>query len=276
MFDTCNVKDGHVYGLDFHIDRILSSAAKARIDTSKLSKERMRQIILSTISASKRSDDIFVRYWLSAGRGDFGVSSSGCDGGSQFYVMVHKDVHNHDDTETRVPRRAVSISTSSIPEKPPLLATTKSNNYMINAIVALEAERLGGDFGLQIDAESDTILESSVSCVAIVNRHGCLVTPTFDRVLPSTTLKRLIDEYVPDLIERGVLNDFCQRDVPVREVIESREMFEFGGGWVHPVVSLDELPIGDGKPGPVFDEICNLMVSELSNKKYLDSIPLDS
>ena len=190
MFDTCNVKDGHVYGLDFHIDRILSSATKARIDTSKLSKERMRQIILSTISASKRSDDIFVRYWLSAGRGDFGVSSSGCDGGSQFYVMVHKDVHNHDDTETRVPRRAVSISTSSIPEKPPLLATTKSNNYMINAIVALEAERLGGDFGLQIDVDSDTILESSVSCVAIVNRHGCLVTPTFDRVLPSTWCSR--------------------------------------------------------------------------------------
>ena len=52
---------GQVYGLDFHIDRILSSAAKAQIDTSKLSKERMRQIILSTISASKRSDDIFVR-----------------------------------------------------------------------------------------------------------------------------------------------------------------------------------------------------------------------
>ena len=191
VFDTCNVKDGQVYGLDFHIDRILSSATKARIDTSKLSKERMRQIILSTISASKRSDDIFVRYWLSAGRGDFGVSSSGCDGGSQFYVMVHKDVHNHDDTETRVPRRAVSISTSSIPEKPPLLATTKSNNYMINAIVALEAERLGGDFGLQIDVDSDTILESSVSCVAIVNRHGCLVTPTFDRVLPSTWCSRL-------------------------------------------------------------------------------------
>ena len=273
MFDTCNVKDGNVYGLDFHIDRILSSAAKARIDTSKLSKERMKRIILSTISASKRRDDIFVRYWLSAGRGDFGVSSSGCDGGSQFYVMVHKDVHNHNDVETRVPRRAVSVSTSSIPEKPPLLATTKSNNYMINAIVALEAERLGGDFGLQIDAESDTILESSVSCVALVNRHGSLVTPTFDRVLPSTTLKRLIDEFVPDLIRRGVIKDFSQRDVPVREVIESKEMFEFGGGWVHPVVSLDNLPIGDGKPGPVFDEICDLMVRELDNERHLDAIP---
>ena len=188
-------------------------------------------------------------------------------------IIVHKDVHNHNDVETRVPRRAVSVSTSSIPEKPPLLATTKSNNYMINAIVALEAERLGGDFGLQIDAESDTILESSVSCVALVNRHGSLVTPTFDRVLPSTTLKRLIDEFVPDLIRRGVIKDFFQRDVPVREVIESKEMFEFGGGWVHPVVSLDNLPIGDGKPGPVFDEICDLMVRELDNERHLDAIP---
>lgn len=270
MFDTCNVKDGKVYGLDFHIDRILNSATKARIDTSKLSKEKMKQIILSTISASEKTHDIFVRYWLSAGRGDFGVSPTGCDGGSQFYVMVHKDVHNHNEIETRTSRRAVSIPTSSIPEKPPLLATTKSNNYMINAIVALEAEKLGGDFGLQIDSVSDTILESSVSCVAIVNRHGALVTPKFDRVLPSTTLKRLIDEYVPNLVQTGVLTDFAQRDVHIREVLEAKEMIEFGGGWVHPVVSLDKLPIGDGEPGPVFDKICDLMVGELENERYVD------
>ena len=57
---------------------------------------------------------------------------------------------------------------------------------MINAIVALEAERLGGDFGLQIDGVGHDI-GVLLSCVAIVNLHCCLVTPTFDRVLPSTT-----------------------------------------------------------------------------------------
>ena len=31
MFDTCNVKAGRAYGLDFHLDRLLRSASLARI-----------------------------------------------------------------------------------------------------------------------------------------------------------------------------------------------------------------------------------------------------
>ena len=78
VFDTCHVEDGHAFGLSMHLDRLLSSARQARILPAAdaelppaFEKESLRSIILQTIAATGRRDGVFVRYWCSAGRGDF-------------------------------------------------------------------------------------------------------------------------------------------------------------------------------------------------------------
>jgi branched-subunit amino acid aminotransferase/4-amino-4-deoxychorismate lyase len=159
VFDTCNVVQGRCYGLDFHLDRLLSSAFAARIEMrheghdipTSVAKEHLKQVVLQTIAASGRHDGIFVRYWLSAARGDFMVSPRKClamseyegplsspeIGGAQFYCMVHeggsrdKALAAADGiTEALVPHDAV-------PHKPPLLANTKTNNYLLNALTSM-------------------------------------------------------------------------------------------------------------------------------------------
>lgn len=68
VFDTCNVHNDRAYGLDFHLDRLLRSAATARIEHNT-TKESLRDIILATIAAGGRKNgDAFAKYWLSAGR----------------------------------------------------------------------------------------------------------------------------------------------------------------------------------------------------------------
>lgn len=70
VFDTCNVHGGRAYGLHFHLDRFLKSAATARIEHG-YTKEDLRGIILATIAAGGRpkgGSDAFAKFWLSAGR----------------------------------------------------------------------------------------------------------------------------------------------------------------------------------------------------------------
>lgn len=70
VFDTCNVHNGRAYGLHFHLDRFLKSAATARVEHS-YTKEALRDIILATIAAGgrpKEGNNAFAKFWLSAGR----------------------------------------------------------------------------------------------------------------------------------------------------------------------------------------------------------------
>ena len=148
---------------------------------------------------------------------------------------------------------------------------TKSNNYMINAIVALEAERLGGDFGLQIDAELDTILSCELCCdrestrlfgdTHIRSRSAEYHTETFDWRVRTGSYRTWCAE------------GFCQRDVPVREVIESGDVRVWW--WLGSSGGVIGRTADWGRAAGVW-RVCNLMVSELSNEQYLDSIPLDS
>lgn len=121
VFDTANVAGGRAFGLTMHLDRLLGSARQARIlDEAGASleyRESLRSIILQTIAATGRRDGVFVRYWLSVGRGDFGISPSALRSGPTFYCVAHEDTHSADEP------RGLTACVVPTPLKPPLLAT---------------------------------------------------------------------------------------------------------------------------------------------------------
>mmetsp|Transcript_38878 Transcript_38878/g.51233 ORF Transcript_38878/g.51233 Transcript_38878/m.51233 type:complete len:334 (+) Transcript_38878:93-1094(+) len=266
VFDTCNVAAGQAYGLGMHLDRLQLSAKRARIEPS-FTQQEMKDIILHTLAATGRRDGIFCRYWLSAGRGDFAVTPKQCVGGSSFYVMVHawsnKDFLSGGTEEWVV----------SVPAKPSLLATMKSNNYMINALTAMESEDKGGMLGLQVDAQG-RLLESAIANVAIVDQDGWLRTPCFDEILSGTTVARALDLAQP-LVEKGVLQGTAVGDIQLEEASSSKEMLGFGGGGVWPIRKLNGQAIGSGQPGPVYNKLRELLLQDFHNPKYLDKIPYE-
>jgi 4-amino-4-deoxychorismate lyase len=250
VFDTAMIVHGMLYQLDAHLERFLRSAEMARIPLP-LPPEQLRQIIIDTAAASAQRH-ASVRYWLSVGPGGFGLSSAECVG-SSFYVMIFRETTYPESYYTK----GMKVITSTVPIKPPLFARIKSNNYLPNVLVVLEARDQGADNGIFID-ERGLVGESSNMNVAFVTRDGVLRHPAFDAILTGITVQRLLS-LARRLIAQGDLRDIVVGDVAVEEGRAAAEMMLVGSSIkVAPVVEWDGRPIGDGQPGPITRKLLDL------------------
>lgn len=243
VFDTAAIVDGMLYQLEPHLQRLLRSAEMARIPLP-CEPDQLRRIIIDTAAASGQRH-ASVRYWLSAGPGGFGLSSSECVG-SSFYVMIFRPMPEPE----RFYTAGVRLVTSTVPIKPPFFARVKSNNYLPNVLVLLEARDHGADHGLFLDADG-YVAESSHMNVAFVNSDNVLCHPPYDAILTGITAQRVL-YLARQLVNTGELEGIALRNVPVEEWRAAREMLLLGSSLkVAPVVWWDDQPVGDGSPGPI-------------------------
>eukprot|EP00937_MAST-01D_sp_MAST-1D-sp2_P001730 g1730.t1 len=257
VFDTATLADGKLYRLNVHLDRFLGSAERARIEPP-LPRERMVDAIIATVAASGKRN-AGVRYWLSAGPGDFSISPRACE--PVFTVVVYEafamGAHGAGTAERTVPAHAV-------PLKPPLLAGCKSNNYLLNVLCHMHAVDGGGTFGIQVDADGN-VAEGAIVNAAFVTDGGVLITPPFDRILRGCTMRRALELAAPGgaLVREGLLVGAEQRDVPLAEAKRAREVILMGGDThVVPVVRWDDEPVGDGEVGPVAKRLLEITEAE--------------
>eukprot|EP00904_Undaria_pinnatifida_P001438 jgi/Undpi1/11295/HiC_scaffold_30.g13593.m1 len=276
VFDTCNIHNGRAYGLHFHLDRLLRSAATARIEHNT-TKEALRDIILATIAAGGRKKcDGFAKYWLSAGRGDFMVSPRGC-GGATFYVVV-TDFHGH-------PTEGMDEWVVGVPLKTTLMASCKTNNYLLNALTAMESEDKGGVEGIWVN-KAGNVAETCMGNVAIVDQHDVLRSPHHDgTILAGTTVLRAF-ALAPRLVKDGLLNSFKFDAIRSSDLEEAKEVLILGGGGVTPVVSVNGIAVGDtknaklpeggrAKPGPVFHALKGMLAADMEAQEFTDTIPYE-
>lgn len=228
----------YLYELDQHLDRFLMSASKSNIDPP-FDRESIRSILIQTVSASKcRKGSL--RYWLSAGPGDFQLSPSGCHQ-SSLYAIVIQDL-----SLAPVESRGVKVITSSIPIKHPKFAVTKSVNYLPNVLSKMDAEEAGAFAGIWLDDEG-FVAEGPNMNVAFVTKEKELIMPHFDKILSGCTAKRVLT-LAECLLKEGKLQGIRMQNVTVEEGKKAAEMMLIGSGvLVCPVVQWDEQVIGDGE-----------------------------
>lgn len=200
-------------------------------------RERIRRILIQTVSASKcRKGSL--RYWLSAGPGDFQLSPSGCHQPA-FYAVVIQDQSPFDS-------KGIKVITSSVPIKPPKFATMKSVNYLPNVLSKMEAEENGAYAAIWLESEG-LVAEGPNMNVAFVTKDKELVMPSFDNILSGCTAKRVLT-LAKELVREGKLQGVKVRNVTVDEGKKSDEMMLIGSGiLVRPVIQWDEQVIGDGE-----------------------------
>ncbi len=247
VFDTAAIVQGNLYQLDAHLERFLRSAEMARIPLP-FAPEQLRQIIIDTAAASQWRD-ASVRYWLSAGPGGFSLSPAECVG-SSFYVMIFRGQTYPEAYYTE----GMKVISSTVAIKPPFFARVKSNNYLPNALVVLEAKDHGADNGIFIDARG-FVGESSNMNVAFVTKDGVFRHPKFDAILTGITIERILT-LAKRLVEQGALRDIVIDDVSVEEGRAAAEMMLVGSSIkVAPIVQWDGQPVGAGKPGPIATQL---------------------
>lgn len=225
----------YIYELDGHLDRFLLSASRAKI-TSPFPKSTLSAILIQLTAASNCKKGT-LRYWLSAGPGDFLLSPSGCPT-SAFYAIVI-------DEEFSQCKEGVKVITSTIPMKVPLFATSKNVNYLPNVLSKLEAEEKGAFASIWVD-DDGYVAEGPNVNVGFVTHENELILPFFDKILSGCTAKRLL-ELAPKLVENGRLKSVKTANITVEEAKGAAEMMYIGSTLpVLPIIEWDGKAIGDG------------------------------
>ncbi|KAL9444014.1 hypothetical protein AB3S75_017232 [Citrus x aurantiifolia] len=252
VFDTAIILDGYLYELDVHLDRFLRSAVSARI-SSPFPRSTLRSILVQLTAASQCKKGT-LRFWLTAGPGDFLLSPAGCPT-SAFYAVVIDDDFSQC-------KEGVKVITSSIPMKPRLFATVKNVNYLPNVLAKMEAEDKGASASIWID-EDGYVAEGPNVNVAFITHDKELVLPFFDKILSGCTAKRLL-ELAPKLVEQGRLKSVKTVNLTVDEAKGAAEMMYVGSTLpLLPITVWDEQPIGDGNVGELTMALSDLLWEDM-------------
>ena len=258
IFEYFSVDNGHAYCMELHMSRLKKSAEMISLPLP-FDIDTIRQITLETIAISG-AKSCGVRMFVSRGIGDFACDPTTTTS-SQLYVIVLKK-RIEDTTPPRMLTEGVSAITTHVPLKPGFYAQVKSTDYLLNALVALEAHRNGADFGVWFDHDGH-MTESSTENVVIVTQDGVLKYPSFARMLKGTGLLRGV-QLAKDLVAGGELTGICQTDITQHEVYESAETMMMSSGMVLSIVKFDGRTIGSGKPGPVALRLTELFKKDMT------------
>lgn len=264
IFDTASLANGRVYRLGIHIDRLFTSARLSRLklpfgETEDENRAKITEIVCQTCLASG-AKNASIRFFLSAGPGNFGFTPSGCE--PAFYCVVFGGLAGFNELRAI---DEVSIPLSKVPMKPPVLATAKSNNYMLNCMTAMAAQDEGGFFGVLVK-DDDTIAEGAVVNFVCITPDKELWTPPFGDILAGTTCRKVLELARKHLVANGTLKAVRQEPLPVKVARQATEVFMVGGDThVFPIKSWDKQPVGNGEIGPVAREVVRLLEEDQNN-----------
>jgi len=257
IFEYFPVVNGHAYCFEAHMMRLKKSAEIISLDLP-FNIDTIAQITLDTVAVSG-ARDCGVRMFVSRGMGDFSCSPT-TPKHSLLYVIVMRTTAE-DGYPARMFTEGATAMTAHVPMKPGFYAQVKSTDYLLNALVALEAHRNGADFGVWFDQEG-RLAESSTENVAIVSEGGQFKYPPFVHSLRGTGMVRAA-QLALELISSGELKGISQTDITQHEVYESSELFLLSSGTVLPIVKFDGRTVGNGKPGPVCRRLSELFKRDM-------------
>ncbi len=253
VFEFFKCIDWNIYALARHLDRMKSSMAGSCLDPP-VDHDRLIEIIRATVRAGN-SPTCMVRIYVSRGPGSFSANPYETVG-SQLYVIVAA-------SEPAAPgkyKKGVKLATTRIPIKANYFATLKNCNYLPNVLMKKEALDRGADYSVSLD-ERGFLAEGSTENIGIVSKKGEFLIPRFSRILRGITVTRAME------LARGLrgaqLSATAEADITPEQASEAAEIMIFGTSFnILPVVEYDGNRVGDGRPGPVFRRLMELIAED--------------
>ena len=127
---------------------------------------------------------------------------------------------------------------------PPRVKT--SANYTNGRLGMLQAHLDGYDATLMLTREGK--VAEGPTATFFMKRRGKLITPAVTESILESITRETIIELASDVLNMPVE----QRPVDRTELYTADELFFCGSGWeIVPITSVDRIPVGSGKPGPL-------------------------
>lgn len=244
VFEGIRVYNQRVFLLEEHIDRLYESALAIRLEVP-LGKAAMVKAVEDTVAANRITDG-YVRLVVTRGAGYLGLD---------IRKTTHPQVIVIADTITLYPeefyRNGLAIITASTLRNHPgaLSPRIKSLNYLNNILAKIEATDAGCQEALMLNHKGE-VAECTGDNIFIVKK-GVLKTPGTEAGI------------LEGITRNAVIRLAREARVPVQEtpllrhdIFAADECFLTGtAAEVIPVVKLDGRQIGDGKPGPMTQDL---------------------
>ena len=235
-----------IFRLPEHIRRMVDSAKIYRMDTSAFTRQQLEQAVLELVSLNGLPS-CYIRPVALRGYGEIGVN--GTRNPVEIYIACW-EWGKYLGEEALADGVDVCISswTRMAPNTLPALAKAGAN-YMNSQLIKMEALANGYSEGIALDA-SGQVSEGSGENLFVV-RDGKLVTPPLGASV------------LPGITRDSVLQLARDRNIPIVESAIPRELlyiadelfFTGTAAEVTPVRSVDRIPIGSGRRGPITETL---------------------
>jgi len=239
-----NQSDGqlYVFRLQDHMKRFLNSIKLVRYGFS-YSLDDLCNAVYELLQANEYRKDVYIRPYVFQ-KGIVRELLQAVPGKETELI-----IDSWPFTSYRDPDHAINVCVSSwtrIADNvlPPRLKCF--SNYHNGRLAAMEATVNGYDWTILLDGQGK-VTEGPGACLAIV-RDGRVITPPITSSILESVTRDTVGKIVTEVLDMP----FEERVIDRTELYACEELFFIGTGWeIMPVASVDRLPIGTGKAGPI-------------------------
>ncbi|MGQ9662108.1 MAG: branched-chain-amino-acid transaminase [Kiritimatiellia bacterium] len=235
----------HVFRLQDHVDRLYYSARVYRM-VIPYTKAEFQKAILDTVKVNGLKS-CYIRPFVFRGVGQMGLNPLHCPVQCAVAAWEWGRYLGEDTVEVGVSVR-VSSWRRPAPDTFPMLAKA-GGNYLNSQLVKIEALEGGFDEGIALD-HSGYVSEGAGENIFLV-RDGTIFTPPVGSAILLGITRDCVFKLARDL---GI--PVVEQLIPREALYLADEVFFSGtAAEIVPVTRVDNIPVGDGKRGPVTERI---------------------
>jgi D-alanine transaminase len=237
IYEVCEVNGGRIVDETRHMDRLERSLGELRI-AMPMSRRALGLVLREVVRRNRvRTGLVYLQVTRGTAPRDFPFPAGEV---TPTVVCLARRV----DDARRDARATNGIAIKTLPDIRWGRCDIKTVMLLPAVLAKAAAEKEGAQEAWFVDPDG-FVTEGASSNAWIVERSGMIVTrPAGNAILPGVTRRTLVD-----VLDREKI-PFTERPFSVDEALAAREAFiTSASGTVMPVVAIDKVPIGDGRPG---------------------------
>ena len=248
VWESFRLHEGKLVFIEEHMDRLFRGASEISLDPG-MSRNQILDEIDKVISVNQMHDQVHLRLIISRGLKPTPYQAPWVISSPPTIVIIpeYKEAN---------PMRAVegiSLVSVQVRRSGPEIQDPRINSLSKHNCIAacIEAAEKGGDEGLMMDPHG--FVSTCNSTHFFMVKGGEVWTSSGEYCLEGITRGKVLE-----LCESNGI-PFSERDFTFEEVNSAEEAFVTGTfAGLTPVVSFDGSPVGDGKRGPMCEQLQNL------------------